>query len=392
MPTTSGNLPQPARFLRLGWRGLRRAPTAFLVRAVFELFAYAVRAFALFGAGLLVVTHLALFLGSGGAPSAWPETFGATALRPGVLLGVLGAAFTLWAGLFAAESLAFAGVWSALRRGVQGADSTSLRLLLRGAVASFPEALKIRLFVRGAELTLVAVFIGTLAAAVPLGQWVAAVSKQPVLAPSVMWAVVLTVLTSSIALVRLSAELVAAAVYLDGVGLGEALLRAGQRVVSHPIYVYRLFVVAASVLIPPLLCAWAAALLQNFFVGSPQADTLGMLLRVGAEVAILLGFALFSVMLHATFFVYYQWERGGPVELDPAPVRPRRTMISLSELVPREYPYVVDVEELLGPWSDDDVLPTTPSTAAMAPRGAYDLGAILREGKDPQKTSDEDAE
>lgn len=376
----SSALPVPFRFLALAWRAVRTVPGVWVIRGLFEAFSVLFRLSFLFAFGLLFVVHFANHVEAGGTAFAWPDALLQTLQQPSAFVGVAGVLVVGSLFLFAAESFTFAGMWSATSRAVTGADVRRWSGAWSGAIASFPHAVGIRLLVRCSELTLLAMIAGTLAITAATAGFVADWSGSPLLAPSVTWALILTFGSAMAIVFRLSAELVAAAVYLDDVSLGEGILRAAATVIRRPIYLYRLFIAAAAVLIPPLGVAWLAAIGHHVFV--IDAPLLATLLRLFAELAIVAGLVAFSVMMHATFFAYYAWDHD---HIDRGEVLKSAPTIELSQLLPERYDHVVSVDQILGPWDDADRVPATlqtPDVERSAPpsvraAAAYNLTAIL---------------
>lgn len=369
--------PHPVRFLSLAWRAIRRVPDVWVARLSFDLFAYAFRFVVLFAVGLGFVLHLGIHVRSGLPLSGWPTALLASAGRPGVVVGLGGMVFVIWLFMFAVEAFVFAGIWSATRTSLLDGDLRRWRAVWDGAVASFPQALAVRVLVRASEVVLLVATVGSVVLIWRTASFVAAASGSAFVAPAATWALLLTIGTCAAIVLRLTAEFVAAAVYIDGVGLGEAILRAATTVLAHPVYVYRLFIMAAAVLIGPLLVAWAAATAQNLLMLTASGEALAWVLRFAAEFAIIAGLGAFSVMRHGTFFAYYAWEHD---RIERSRVAKPKPTIRLADLLPPSYDHIVDVSEILRPWTADEILPVdddAPLAATPHPVGAYDLGAIL---------------
>lgn len=363
------NLPTPFRFLRLGWRGARRVPGVWLLRGGFEFAAYLYRFLFAFGFGLLFVVHFATFAEAGLPLPLYPTLLFETIARPGTMAALLGLATVGWAVLFAAESFVYAGMWSALREATVNRSTRPWTSAFTGAFASFGQAVSVRLLVRLCDATLFVTLMGILLTTGWIAARVGAWTDSALLAPAMTWAAILTVVSVALVVVRLTTEFVAAAVFVDDVGLGEGILRAAQTTLRNPLYLYRLFIVSAAVLIPPLLAGWLAALLQNVLF-AVDATALASVFRLGAELAIVVGLVMFSVMMHATFFAYYAWSTQRLEAFGVSSDHPK-----LTELLPTSYKNVANVDEILGPWDDAP----KPSLELPPPRRAdgHDLSAIL---------------
>jgi hypothetical protein len=172
--------------------------------------------------------------------------------------------------------------------------------------------------------------------------------------------------------------------FLEGVGLGEGIVRAALVVARAPLLVYRLFVLAAGILIVPLLVYWAAIMFQNVAISVPELSGIATSARLVAELVLVCGVAAFAVMLHATFFAYYAWTVGGleasVLAAGEGSGPPPR---SLEEFVPASYEHVAPIDEVLGPWHPDDVMepiaePEQTKPEDQLPEGPFDLKGILR--------------
>ena len=384
------DLPAPLHLFKAGFAVARRAPSIWIARIGFEVAAYAARVGAVFTVGLWFVAHLGIHLADGGVPSTWPKALLATLSDPAVPIALGGAIVAAWAVLLACESLVYAAMWGGLNESLRRPGSIGLGVVGAAAFETFGRAVGIRWLVHVAEATLVAVTIGSMFIIGAIADAFGAGSSDPLVAKALTWALCLTVLTTSLAAVRLCIELVAAAAYVEDSSLGEALSAAAHTVVEHPIYVYRLFVISAVVLVPPLAIGWLAAILQNVFLMTPGLETVAGLLRMTAEAALLLGLALFSVALQSTFFVYYAWRTGR--FQDDELGRPRH-LVRLQDLLPPHYAVVVDVDDALAQWPEDHPEVTRgiggPARAARPSttrRNNYDFRMILRDSA----TSDEE--
>lgn len=374
--------PAPSAFFKAAWRIAKRVPGVFFVRLAYDFFATFFRIATLFVVGLAFVVHFGDHLSAGHSLLSWPNEMLQVVTRPGTIVGLAGTIFMGWMLLFAAEAMAAAGIWGAVTDVLAGRQVSRFGTAIRAGVIRFPEAVLQRIFATFVEATLFAVTIGTCIAAYAAAGKLQLWFGESIVLSAATWASLLTLLACSAVLVRLTAEFVAASLFIDGIGLGEAISRAAEAVVAHPIHLYRLFVLAAGILIAPLFGYWLAILLQNFAVNVPALSTAAMLVRMGAEMLLLAGFAAFIVMLQASFFTYYAWWNG---TLDPAllaenPVA-RGEVPDLEALLPKKYDVIVDVDDLLGPWDSDDVLPPSDPAeqqqVAQVVEGPFDLGAIL---------------
>lgn len=374
---------KPSVFFRAGWAAARRAPVVFVARAFFDLATTAVRLVAVVVAVVSLTVHLGVHLQQGGTPLGWLETVARIASRPGMMIGVAGMLFTVWLALMFLEAITNGGIWTVLADGVQGREHGSARDFLRGALSRFPDALKQRLFASVVDATLFSVTIGTVLGAIALSRFVGLASGSAVIAPALVWATVLTLFGLSAGILRLTTEFVAAPMFLEGVGLGEGILRAARTVALAPVRVYRLFVLAAGVLIPPLFLYWAAIMFQNLTLEMPQLQAFAGATRMVAELVLLCGVAGFAVMMHAAFFAYYSWTVG---RLDTQILRPaadRKPTRGLQAFLPESQAHTVKLDDVIGGWEDRDVMetrepPSSPPPGDDAPPGEFDLDSILR--------------
>lgn len=219
----------------------------------------------------------------------------------------------------------------------------------------------------------------------------------PVWAAALFGGMALSLLAIFVVLVRFTVEITAPAMFLERRSLGDALVQSARFVLEHPVALYRVFVQAASALIPPLIVYYLAIFLQNLAMQAPIFGPLALFARLAGEVLLLIGFAGFAMLTHYGFFMFWWGKKGGelpqkaPSIFDRTWKKSPRTKVSARDLLPRSYNNVVPVSTLVElkpePWKEDD----EPALVAAEVPKAYDFQALLKDGSDegePPKNDD----
>lgn len=385
---TANSMPAPVAFLRAGWTLVRTDPWILAARILSDLANLALRAATAFMLGLFVVMHFGNHVKAGGSLLGWPAAAAEHFTRPAVLAAMLGFAFAGWAVTFTIRCAFDAGIWGVLGSAARGQSVARVRSLFVQMTREFPRAVGIRALTTCTDFVLVSVIVGTVVASAELAAHAGVALGSPRVVPALIIAASGVAICTFAVLMRLTAAFVAAPAFVERGELGEALLLAAQAVIRNPVYVYRLFIMAAAVLIPPLFAYWLIALAQNLAYEVPALAPVLLVVRLAGEALLIAGIAAFVVMLHATFFAYYAWRRGylamttekGQRER----LRARPGTPSLDELVPKEYPHVVPVDELMAEWPHEALLEPQSPKSEDEP---FDLGAIL---DSERKTGDDD--
>lgn len=358
----------------------RRSPGLFAVRFCYDIFAVGFRTVIGVALFLAALAHLIGALDANTPLQMWPVALISDLGEPQAVIGVAGFLFTGWMILFAAEALASAGVWGTLADLVRGREVRPLTTAFGRATERFADAVVVRLFTTCATVMLVSVLAGSVFGAVMVAAEFGVTVGFPTVGTAAAWALIFTLVAASVALVRLTVELVAAPLFVEDQQLGEAMLRAAGAVLRRPVFVYRLFVMAAAVLIPPLFLYYIAIMFQNVALQFDAMVGVAAILRVAADFVMLGGFAAFMVALHSMFFAYYAW---AVQALDDGWLAPETstTAPSIADIVPSRYDNIVDVDDILGDWPPDtlvDVSNMAQASSEPVPVGPFDLNAILR--------------
>ena len=376
MSVTSQSLPTPAAFLRAGWSLARHDPTLFVGRLVSDLANLAVRLGTALVVGSIVAAHLSSHVRGGGSVLSWIDAVVQRFTRPSVLAAFGGLLLAGWALTFVIRCVVDAGIWGVLGDAARGARVVKLRSMVARMTDGFARAVAVRALTTCTDVTLVAVTLGCLAGGASVALWAGSQTGSSLVVPAIVLAMTNTMLISAVVLLRLTAEFVAAPAFLDDASLGEALLTAAAAVVERPVFLYRLFIVAASVLIAPLFVYWAVLMFGNLAYDVPGVGPVLFVARFVAQGLVLAGIAGFVVMLHATFFAYHAWSRGYLLMNQDRKAGKVARPPTLDVLLPKEYPHVVPVDEIMGEWPPDSILPA-PRDRSVEDDAPFDLGAIL---------------
>lgn len=262
-----------------------------------------------------------------------------------------------WAMSFLGYSVASGGVLGVLADAARGRRVTPWRSFVAAVGRRFPEAVAVRFLTSCVNVTLVTVGVGMLIAASWLAREAVQITGSTLVAPAAIWAFVAALYVVAAGLVRLTTEMVAAPIFLEDRRLGPAILDAAATIAARPVLAYRVFVQSAAVLVAPLFLYWVALFGQQLSIGTPGLSALGRLIVFLADIVLLAGFAAFAVMVQASFFAYHGWSSGLLVltQSEDEP-RKRRWRLrkkpiarppTLDEMLPSEWPHVVDLDEIL---------------------------------------------
>ncbi len=328
-------------------------------------------------------------------------------MRPDFIFGASGLVFCAWLFGFTLDAYTWGGVWKSTAR----AMAREKLSFFRDASESFPQALWQRAMILLHDLGIVALFGTTVMATIALTSWL----DSNIFASAAIWGAALTLYVALAVLIRFTASVAAAGMFIEGRSWPDAWLCAAETVVQNPVAFYRIFVLSAYALIPPLIFYYIVIFFYNFTVGTALAP-LGEVARLLGELFMMIGFAGFLVLTQMGFFNAYATSRSLPELPPPAPKAFGRSMAhkppTLSELLPATSPYKVNVDTLPGiqPFgerkleaedekatdlsvSGENLDESTPKTVDSAveekseePAQGFDLDSVLR----PRKTRSED--
>lgn len=291
------------RVIQRAWDILFRHPHLLGWRVLGNLVGMAIRP-----AGVLVAL---IALSSGLVAAGWnPESplsvLGALRSVDPVQLGVglVGLAATVGLVGLAVEALVTGGIWSTITRDLQsddGADETGFGAeMLRG----FPRALQVSLVGVAIQWCMFLLF-GMLAVAVGSAFIRGRLWAGPTVLQVVMLAVPLFLYLVLAALTRLVVEITAAAIFLEEIGIGEAVAEAARFVVWELASLYRVLARAFGYLLVPLFGFWGFGALANLAAGPQSAMAVLQAGRVTGQVLTTVAFALVTLLLQGAFFTYW---------------------------------------------------------------------------------------
>lgn len=348
-------------------------------------------AFVVLMAGLVVVVVVSKLRAGQGLGQVL-HSFG----NPLFLLGLAGASVSATLIGYMLDTLVWSGIWSSAGRLLRG----ERRLVFWGdAAAQFARALWLRITVLLHDLAIVAMFGSLVIGAIVLTSW----AEMGLWASALTWGATMLFYVCAAVLIRLTASVTAAGMFTEGRSWADAWLEAATVVVRQPIVFYRVFVLSAAMLFPPLLFYYFVLFVFNVTVGTPAA-AMGELFRLLGEFVMLVGFAVFFVVTQLGFFNAYSLARGQEGFVRPASRRKemaRQTPPSLTDLLPRQTPNLVNVDELLTqvPASEASTADAAPTEDNNRPsqdtpeenEQPFDLDSVLKgtlpdasDGKDPE--------
>lgn len=313
------------------------------------------------------------------------------AFTPSLIVAFAGLLATSQALQAAFDSVAWSTIWGHVRSTLVGANRSSLARLVDD---HFVEALQLRLFVGITNVFLILTW-GLVGGFIIVAMLRMSVGV-PVWGGAVFGGLALSLLAIFVILVRFTAEITAPAMVLEGRVLGDALVESARFVVQHPVSLYRVFIQAASALIPPLVVYYLAIFLQNAAMHSPALGPIAMFVRLAGEVLMLFGFAGFAVLTHYGFFMFWWGKKGGdlpeksPSMFDRTWTKSPRTKVRLTDLLPKSYNNVVAISSLLErtpePWTG----PEDVSEEHQEAPKPYDFQSLLKNPSEKDEKHSDD--
>lgn len=379
------NTVDPKHAFRSALRMIRTRPSLLLWKFVADIGSQFARVGTLVVMALVVGTVAIVNLRAGRGMSA------AAALMadPRFLVGAGGMILaTLLAG-FALQSFVWAGIWGSSGARLRG-ESVGF---LDSAVQGFWRSAGVRAVALLHDVAMAANLASLVVCTVAWNRWL----ELGALGQAISWGAALTLYVCLGVVLRLTASVTAAPMFIDGETWSQAWLSAAHAVARQPLAFYRIFVHAAATLIPAMLVYYVVLFVFNLSYGTPLAP-LGEILRLVGEIVMALGFAVFFLVGQLGFFNGYMLAQGGRAfhPPDEAPAMAKNSPPTLSDLLPRELPNRVDVDTLLAlrpppamhdvgaqaPDADDsDREPAAVASTAEAAQ-AFDLDSVLRGEED----------
>jgi hypothetical protein len=395
----------PKACSRAALNTVRSHPSLLFWRVLGEFMSSVVRAGTALLLGLFMTVVVVVSLRTGPGLSTALKFF----LRPDFVFGALGLGFTAWLFGFALDAYTWGGVWKSTARVM----SRERLRFFSDASESFPRALWQRAMILLHDLGIVALFGTTVMATIALTSWL----DSNLFASAAIWGAALTLYVALAVLIRFTASVAAAGMFIEGRSWPDAWLSAAETVVQNPVAFYRIFVLSAYALIPPLIFYYIVIFFYNFTVGTALAP-LGEVARLFGELLMMIGFAGFLVLTQMGFFNAYATSQSLAELPAPAPKVFGLSMANkpptLSELLPAASPYKVNVDTLPGieplgerklqaedqtpanfPTSsenDDDSTPkvvdSEPAEKVTEPAQGFDLDSVLRPSEKPSENED----
>lgn len=372
---------------------------------VFKFAADLLRGATVLGAVAFLAAILAFQFGGALEADAGPVA-GLTALAerlasPAAIIGTVGLLFC--AGLVALmiEVLVLSGVWNAFARGACGENVRPLRTFFSGLSRHFPGVLGLRVCTIAAQITVGLLAVTVLVSIHSATTGAGAFADTSVWMRGFLWAAPLTLTGALALLVRLTMEVAAAPLVLARKPLGASILEAAGLVTRRFVPIYRLLIVAATLMLVPLVLYWGLAMLQNVGLVIPQLAPLLGLLRLAGDVMLYVSAGLVALLFYGALFFFYARHRGLIDELpggrgdseegesaghrlahlkrstDAAAQRGRglEPGASLEDLLPEEYANIIAL---------DDVLPGAVERAEQSADATDDEPATERAPDDEQ--------
>lgn len=395
----------PKACSRAALNTVRTHPSLLFWRVLGEFMSSVVRAGTALLLGLFMTVIVVISLRTGPGLSTALKVF----LHPDFIFGVVGLGFTAWLFGFALDAYTWGGVWKSTAR-VMSREKLSF---FQDASESFPQALWQRAMILLHDLGIVALFGTTVMATIALTSWL----DSNIFVSAAIWAAALTLYVSLAVLIRFTASVAAAGMFIEGRSWPDAWLSAAETVVQNPVAFYRIFVLSAYALIPPLIFYYIVIFFYNFTVGTPLAP-LGEVARLLGELLMMVGFAGFLVLTQMGFFNAYATSRSLAELPPPTPKAFGLSMAhkppTLSELLPASSPYKVNVDTLPGiePFGErkhqthDQAIAELPANGELVddspqevaefevaekteePAQGFDLDSVLRPTETPSEDED----
>ncbi len=385
----------PKSYLTIALVTIRERPALLILKAFVDVAQGVLRFLVFLSLVVFAAVVLARSIQTYGA--GFMEPVVRLASNPAVFLSVAGVLYFSWLLGFAIQS----GVWAVVfdylgeQLGQQPTKLEPLRAFQRFS-RSWGRAAIQRLYTFFMDACLVGIWATTIMGTTWVTRSIERSSGSEVVLPALIWAVVLTFTATFTILIRLATLLTAAAWFTGRNSFGQALQKSFEVALRYPIQLYRLFILALSILLVPLFVYWCAVMVQNVTIEIPELAPIGSLIRLAGEAILVVGTAAFVLIFQVMMFAFYSVARGLTEDIKDFTFSARlveqdETPPSLEELLPEDYNNVVDVKEIMK-WTAEggEDPPPAPEVAAQAPTSRlpkelpqpFDLSGLLRKPTD----------
>ncbi|MFB6265081.1 MAG: hypothetical protein ABEL76_15890 [Bradymonadaceae bacterium] len=298
-PERESDRERAKRYFWDAWGVARDRPWWFLWRLAVDGLRAAAAPLVAVGLLLYSSAWAGLRIEAGASPSRVAGRLLETVSSPFFVGATLGLAATAWLILSAVDSLVSGAVWGQIADASTGRDERSF---LTAMVGEFPRAWPFQLL----ESTVIG-GLGLLGALVGASVYVVLAASGPL--ELTVGRVALTTLVPFVyfvfaALVRLGFAVAPAAIFVGGRSVPAAVYRGLERTVTDLASLYQLVVVAAGILLGPLLLLWAIVLAQALTGGSGAGLLLG-LARLAAQFAVFAAWSAVWVLFYGALFCFW---------------------------------------------------------------------------------------
>lgn len=323
------------KHLLFGFALVKRQPWLVLAHAAVSLFS-SLLSFVL--ATVVLIGFALMILSAVGAVHVKPVLAAA---------GLGGLVATLLLLNLAAKSLVQGAIWDSTAGWIRNDTQRSLGMFVGAAFPSFSTALLFNVLRSVTHALLVCITVTVVLCSFVASRWVALETGSELVLPALVWATSLVLLATYLFLIRLSIEVMPAPLFVDGVSFPEALYRAVSVTLSSAFDLYRIFILAAIILLGALGIQLVTILFQNATIELQGLLFLGSFARFAGEVAVLVGTSLFIVVMHTGFFALYGTRTStlDPGRLSESPES--NPPPDLEELLPDETRHIYDLDTLL---------------------------------------------
>lgn len=347
-------------FYRRAWQILKQDWLVFVWKLVVDFVARSSTVVV----GLLVISLFALdlqwYTAAGGTPFGWLDRVVLILRSPMFLTGLVGALFFTALLTTAGQALVVGGIWGLVDVGLGEREIRRWSTFWRQALGRFPDVFALYLvrFAVGVVNILLAIALG-------LAFYHATTVGTLPRAPQWLWVLLIagssTVVLAWIGLTRLALEVTGAPLVIDGVDLGEALLRGGAFALDNFWSLYRLIIFAAGVLLVPLGIYWAAIMVNNLTALVPALAAVGSVIQLGGQAFLTLSVTVVWIFFHGALFAFYHRDdravaREGDdapypsvddADPQPPPAGIFRRGVTLDEFIPDAAPYRFSIDAVL---------------------------------------------
>ncbi len=318
-PTNSPEI-EPADYVRAAWGMVKTGPLTVVLRLVSD-FATNVVVWA-----VMIALIGAVFMMFAGADTAR------------ITIGIAGMLATALGAFLALDAVVMSVVWThATRTAGDESQAASATETLKLGLNHFGDALLLRGLNFTARLAIAALFLSWSIPLVVLLARHGSIGGSELWLPAAIFGVAGTFFSLAAGATYLTIELTAPAYFIGKKPLGAAILEAAQLVLERPLYVYRVFVTALSILLPPLCLAWAASIAYALTFEQPGLAAFTGVIRTATNLLLFASLGLFVVMVQFSFFAYYAHRHGirtkFPAKFLDGEVQEERP-IQLEELIP----------------------------------------------------------